>query len=348
MHSKPSMTADDRVARTRTPRATASMLALVMLLGACTAPAAEPLEPATPTGGSDVQAPVGDVDPQPEPDVPDDDEAAGLGEEELAATWAAFHTAWVDQAGAEVPDPAAFDALVTDPDATVELLEALRAGARLITTATELWPRFDIDDDNAEVTDCVIVVQHPLDTPDQAATVTISWEATAVVTDDGWRIDTARPGGLFCIAQELDDQLVSAYTSWLDGHRDWYQPPDPDHPMLATTMDEPGLSDMRAVLADDRDAGISMRFPHDTQAVVSDLGLGTARVTDCYLAPEGYGAFDAQSGERRSDVVPAPAPGQFNRTVADLERTADGWRVIGWRWEEQNTCEPGETRYVPR
>jgi hypothetical protein len=113
-------------------------------------------------------------------------------------------------------------------------------------------------------------------------------------------------------------------------------------------MADPGLSDMREVLADDRDAGISMRFPHETQAVVAELALETARVTDCYPAPDGYGAFDVDSGDRRSDIVPAPEPGQLNRTVADLERTEDGWRVVGWRWEEKNNCEPGETRYAPR
>jgi hypothetical protein len=111
-------------------------------------------------------------------------------------------------------------------------------------------------------------------------------------------------------------------------------------------MAEPGLSDMRATLAEDRDAGISLRFPHEPQAVVTDVGFGNARVTDCYAAPDGYGAFDVESGERRADVIPAPEAGQLNRTIVDLERIDEGWRVVGWRWEEQNDCEPGETRYA--
>ena len=321
-----------------------SLLIAVVLLAACSNsdPVVAPEEPSNPDGAAAPDEPDESNEPEPEPavDLPD--------EEDLAGVWEAFHAAWVEQAAADDPDPAAFEDVATDPDDVVEALIALRGDSRLVTTETELWPRFEVQGDNAEVEDCAIVAQHPEGQPDSLATVTIGWEATAVATDDGWRIEGARQLDLFCIAEELNDQLLAAYTSWLEGHSEWYQPPDPEHPMLAATMAEPGLSDMRAVLADDRDAGVSMRFPHDTQAVATDLGIATARVTDCYAAPDGYGAFDVESGERRADIVPAPEPDQLNRTVADLERTAEGWRVIGWRWEEQNDCQPGETRYAPR
>ena len=318
------------------------LLAVAGALAACTDGTDEPVEPAPPPAETDPDPTDAAPDPDPEPDpLPADADA-------LAETWAAFQAAWAEQAAEDEPDPAAFEVLAVDPDATVELLDALRAGGRLVTTEQELWPRFDIDGDRAEVVDCVIAAQHPAGQPDSVATVTISWNATAVVTDEGWRIETAQPGELFCVAEELNDQLLAAYSAWHDGQREWYQPPDPEHPLLTATMAEPGLSDMRAVLAEDRTAGISMRFPHQPQAVVTDLGMGSARITDCYVAPDGYGAFDVDSGERRADVVPAPEPGQLNRTVADLVQTADGWLVVGWRWEEQNSCEPGETRYASR
>ena len=332
-----------QAARTPLERFVLAVLVAALTLTACTSqdpvdvpdPEPEPVQPAEPDEPAN-----GDSEPEPD--------SAPLGEDELAETWAAFQAAWAEQAAEDEPDPAAFEGLTVDPVATVELLDALRAGGRLVTTEQELWPRFDIDGDRAEVVDCVIAAQHPAGQPDSVATVTISWNATAVVTDDGWRIDAAQPGELFCVAEELNDQLLAAYSAWHDGQREWYQPPDPEHPLLTATMAEPGLSDMRAVLAEDRTAGISMRFPHQPQAVVTDLGMGSARITDCYVAPDGYGAFDVDSGERRADVVPAPEPGQLNRTVADLEQTADGWLVVGWRWEEQNSCEPGETRYAPR
>ena len=321
-----------------------SIVVALFVISACsdTDPALAPEQPSSPDSTAALGEPDNgdEAEPAPEDDAPD--------AEELAAVWEAFHTAWIEQASVDEPDPSAFEAVAADPDSVIQTLIAQRADSRLVTTEAELWPRFDIDGDSAEVADCVIVVQHPDGQPDSDATITIGWEANAVVTDDSWRIQHARQLDLFCIAEELNDELVATYTTWLAGHSEWYQPPDPEHPLLVVTMAEPGLSDMREILADDRDAGISMQFGHDTQAVVSELGLGTARVTDCYPAPDGYGAFDVESGERRADIIPAPEPDQLNRTVADLERTQDGWRVVGWRWEEQNNCEPRETRYATR
>lgn len=331
-----------RSSRPGSPRVGCLLLAVAGALAACTGGTDEPVEPAPPLAETDPEQPDAAPEPDPASDpIPGDADA-------LEETWAAFQAAWAEQAAEGEPDPGAFEGLTVDPDATIELLDALRAGGRLVTTEQELWPRFEIDGDRAEVVDCVIAAQHPAGQPDSLATVTISWDATAVVTDDGWRIDSAQPGELFCIAQDLNDQLLAAYSPWHDGQREWHQPPDPEHPLLTAIMAEPGLSDMRAVLAEDRSTGISMRFPHNPEAVVTDLGFGSARITDCYVAPDGYGAFDVGSGERRADVVPAPEPGQLNRTVADLEATADGWFIVGWRWEERNSCEPGETRYVPR
>ena len=330
---------NDRLERPRLLRLGAVIALLAVVVGACTEPTPELPETAEPPEASEPEQPPAEQEPDdPPPAAPD-------AEDEVGRLWEAFHAAWVEQAALDDPDPAAFDGLAADPDATVEQLDALRAGGRLVTTDQELWPSFDIDGDRAEIVDCAIVTQHPADQPDSAATITVSWAAAATLTDDGWRIENARPGDLFCIAEELNSTLIDAYSAWLSGHGQWYEPADPEHPLLAATMADPGLSDMRAILADDRDAGISMRFPHETEAAVTEVGHGTARVIDCYVAPDDYGAFDAESGERRPDVVPAPEPDQLNRTVADLERTADGWRVVGWRWEEQNDCEPGETRY---
>jgi hypothetical protein len=284
-----------------------------------------------------------DTETQPEPE-PEPGDAL---EDQIGEVWTAFHTAWTDQAPTETPDAAAFDGVALDPTGAVEQLTAQRGDARTVTTEAELWPTITLDGpETATITDCVIVTQHPDGQPDSVATVTIAWQATATATDDGWRIDSAQPTGLFCIAEELNQQLLDAYEGWLEAHEEWSDPPDPEHPLLAQTMAEPGLTDMRSFLADELDQGVVSRFPHDPNGVVTDIEIAAARVTDCYEAPDDYGVFDLQTGERRPDLVPAPEPGQLNRTIADLERDNDGdWKVVGWRWEERNDCEPGETRY---
>ena len=244
------------------------------------------------------------------------------------------------------PDESAFTDLAVDPASVVADMVALRLETQTVTTEFELWPSIEATAETASITDCVIATQHPEGSESSAATVSIRWAAEAIATDDGWRIDAAQQLELFCVAEEMNDQLVTAYQEWLEGQRQWGDPPDPDYPGLVEVMGEPGLGDMRDHLAGDLADNVTMQFPHVPEPVVTDLGMGTARISDCYEAPSEYGAFDLTSGERRTDLVPAPEPDQLNRTVADLERAGDRWLVVGWRWEEQSNCQPGETRYV--
>ena len=341
--------ADQRTRRCRPGRAAVAMLLTLLLTVACTSN--------NPTAESDQTETTDQATPEPtEPEPETGTETETETETEVAAevqigeVWAAFHTAWTEQAPTEAPDPTAFEAVAVDPPAAAGQLTTQRGEARTVTTEAELWPTITLDgSEAATISDCAIVTQHPDGQPDSAATVTVAWEATATVTDDGWRIDSAQPTGLFCIAEELNDQLLDAYEGWLEAHQEWSDPPDPQHPLLAQTMAEPGLADMRSFLADELAEGVVSRFPHDPNGAVTDIGIATARVTDCYEAPDDYGVFDLETGERRTDLVPTPEPGQQNRTIADLERGDDGdWKVVGWRWEERNDCEPGETRYGVR
>jgi hypothetical protein len=346
---KPAAADDERTRRRRRGHAAVAVLLTLLLTVACTSN--NPTGPADPTDAPDQTETTDEATPEPtEPQTDTETETEVAAEVQIGEVWAAFHTAWTDQAPTEAPDPAAFEAVAVDPAATAGQLTAQRGEARTVTTEAELWPTIILDgSEAATIRDCAIVTQHPDGQPDSAANITVAWEATATVTNDGWRIDTAQPTGLFCIAEELNDQLLDAYKGWLEAQQEWSDPPDPQHPLLAQTMAEPGLADMRSFLTDELAEGVVSRFPDDPNGAVTDLGIATARVTDCYEAPDDYGVFDLETGERRTDLVPAPEPGQQNRTIADLERGADGdWKVVGWRWEERNDCEPGETRYGVR
>jgi hypothetical protein len=283
-----------------------------------------------------------------EPQAPAATEAPG--EPELLATWEAFHTAWTDQAPLDQPDPDAFDGLAVDPQAAVELLAAQRGDARTVTTEAELWPVVvdTADPDAATISDCVIVTQHPDGQPDTAATVTVGWEATATLTDDGWRIDTAQPTGLFCIAEELNEQLLSVYSDYRAGLDAAWDPPDPEHPALEATMAGEQLDFIRGLLTEHQTEGIVIREPASTDnAVVFELGIGTATVSDCTEQVEGYGAFDRETGERLDDVIAPVEAGRLDAQSVDLRRMPDGsWRVIDQAASRDTDCVVGSTRYV--
>ena len=306
------------------------------------------------TGATDTQPPQaeppGGTNPDPPAEQPVEEPAHDPGPaaaDQLAETWAAFQTAWLEQAAVDNPDPSAFDSLAVDPDAVVETLIVQRGESRLVTTGTELWPRFDIDGDRAEVVDCAIIEQHPDGQPDSLATVTIGWEATAIATDDGWRIQQARQSGLFCIDEELNDQLLAAYRDFRAAKDAAWDPPDPDHPDLERTMAGEQLEFIRELLAEHQRDGIVIRDPAPTDnAVVFDVGIGTATVSDCTEQVEEYGAFDLDSGERLDELIAPVEPGRLDAQSVELRRGDDGlWRVVDQAASRDTNCIVGSTRY---
>ena len=321
-------------------------VALVLLLGVggCSDPDPSSAPEASPEGEDTVE---------PESPAPTSDPATNLqgefpGEPELAAIWAAFHAAWVGQAAADEPDPAAFEQLATDPEATVELLTAQRGESRLVTTATELWPDFDVNNGRAEIDDCAIVAQHPAAQPDSLATVTIGWQATAAATDDGWRIEEARPLDLFCLPEPLNDELLAAYQAFRDAKDAAWDPPDPIHPDLERTMAGEQLGFIRDLLAEHQRDGIVIRDPAPTDnAVVFEIGIGTATVSDCTTQTDERGAFDLETGERLDDLIPPVADGQLDLQSVGLRRTDDGsWKVVDQAGTRDTNCVPGSTNYA--
>lgn len=325
------------------------MLACVLAVAACSPD--DPAASSTPgEGGADGEnGPVLDSEGVADIVTPSDGPAPH-DRDGLSAAWELFHAAWVEQAAADEPDPAAFDDIAVDPDDIVEMLTARRGDTRLVTTNAELWPQFSINGQSAEITDCVIVAQHPDGQPDSAATVTIGWEATAVATEDGWRIDTARQLDLFCIAEELNEQLLAAYRDFRAAKEAAWDPPNPEHPDLERTMTGEQLEFIHDLLGEHAREGIVIREPAPTDnAVVFEIGIGTATISDCTQQAEGYGAFDVDTGQRLDELIPAVEPGRLDAQSVNLVREPDGrWKVADQAASRDTDCVEGSTRYAVR
>ncbi len=276
-------------------------------------------------------------------------------EEQVEALWEDLQTKRLAQVyAAAEPDGGAFANLATEPavGALLDLIQAARGDVPTELVDTELWPDLDIAaaGDKAAIADCILVATRPASQPDTEPTVQSQvWKGSAVATAEGWRIDAISVGVDNCVPPKLNQQLLDAYRGWHKAKNQWWDPPDPNHPLLDQRMVDPGLEDMRDLLAEHRSMGIVVRDEHDLdKAVVFELRIGAARISDCFPAhPNNITAYDKDTGKRREDLSPSPTPGQVDRTLADLERTADSkWKVNGWRSTTDSDCTPGGTPYA--
>lgn len=321
---------------------TALALALSLGLAACTAANGSSSPEASPTSPR-ATASTSPSDTPPEPTAQD----------QAAALWTSVHDLRLSLVyGDDEPDGDAF-ATVASTEASETLLALVRAARGDIPTElaeVEYWPDVTVAaDGTASIADCILVATQPQDSADDPTVLTQVWTGTAEESDGDWQLTGVTVGESNCVPSELSRQLLDAYRAWHEAKNQWWDPPDPDHPLLDELMVDPGLTDMRDVLDEHRSMGIVVRDAHDlSNAVVFDLAIGRARVSDCFpAAPGNITAYDAETGERREDLSPTPSEGQIDRTVVDFERVAEGvWKANGWRSTSNNDCTPGGGPYV--
>ncbi len=321
----------------------AALAAAVVLTACADAPGTSASTPdGTPTASARASAPAASPT-----DFPTTAEA-------IAALWQAVHDERLAQAHAETPpDSDAFVGLATEQatEALVDLIRAARSDVPIEVTESEFWPEIEIaaSGDEASVEDCVLVATRASEGEADVTVRSQVWTGSAIATEDGWRLHSISPGQDHCVAPDLNEQLLDAYAAY---HRAWttaWDPPNPNHPLLAETMTGQRLEEIRQQLQADREEGIAFRDPHDPRknAVVLELGIGTATVSDCHPAHHDYGAYDVETDERRDDVIPSPQPGELHLTSVDLVRTDERtWKVESSALLTDSNCSPRGTSYV--
>jgi len=275
-------------------------------------------------------------------------------EEQVAALWEAVHETRLAQIyRPDDPDEAAFADIATieTQEDLATLVQAARGDVPLDFVEAEYWPDIEISTSgSAAIADCILVATRPSSQPEDEPSVRSQvWTGTVEPTSDGYLLSSISIGEGNCVPAELNRQLLEAYRDYHEAWTTAWDPPDPDHPLLEETMTGQRLEGIRELLREDRDAGIAFRDPHDplTDAVVFALKIGHATVSDCHQADPGYGAFDAESGERLDDEVPPVEPGELHLTSVDLVRDEEGeWKVADAALLTDSDCEPRGTDHV--
>lgn len=333
----------------RGSRAALLALAAALLLAACTGAPTEEAAPST--AASTTSTPTAPAaSPSPTEDLAA--EALGAYREYLGALTGALAAG--DPAAPQLAERATGPALET---ARQQL--QVNADGGLIATGT-IQPAATsaevvVEGDRAIVVDCVLndLSQVRSGNPDEVvqaangnrqpltATLTRGEAAWVVSEVSGPELRGPVLGGESCAPPEVEQTLLAQYEAFWDAvyaasDPGGGQPADPDSPMLAETMIDPQLADIRAALTELRDAGQVLRGRPETAPVV--LGLfeydQLAVVLDCITTPPGSGIHDLATNQ------PVGDDSSGVRTLDSTQMRMEGatWKTANWDIGEVQEC----------
>ena len=192
-------------------------------------------------------------------------------------------------------------------------------------------------DGTVTVNDCIQVSP-----PDTAPFVWFS--GTAVIVDGEWVIDSVEPKALGgCVPSEIATAAIDGYEAYWDARLEFWEPADPDHPLVAATLTGPQLDVIRNLLVDHQAQGLILRGRPDTNPEVVQITSPTElTLLDCMVQDPERGLFVAETGERTDDIAPV-VDGQrdLRSTVMVLEEGE--WKVSDIQGQANVRCDTAPT-----
>ncbi len=310
-------------------RAIAVVTALGLLLAACSGePAVLELDPASVTTTSRPSRTSTTVLESVEVDL-SDLEAAWV------AMWDGAELLTTDAAAAEsaivgVADAAVFETLVVLYDPTIE-------GAQIETTARV----FDNNPVLAEQPDGSVLIDDCLFESPKVGNKTTWYRGTAVSGDAGWRIESVEVvNAIGCVPRGLADAAFAGYDAYWDARLVFWDPPDPDHPLVEATLAEPQLDHIRGLLVDSVANGWVMRGRHTSNYEIIEVRSPTdLAIRDCQDQDPARGLFMAETGERLDDLVGPIVEGQRDFLSAVMLLEGETWKVSDVQAQRHVLCE---------
>jgi hypothetical protein len=261
--------------------------------------------------------------------------------------WSAYWDAWAEVRVSESLDPAPLEAVASSDvvAGAVALFERERSsGVVPVQTEVVLHAAVtDQDSDRASVEDCVLLL------PSFTETVGVWYEADLTRTGQGWVVDAIRiPSGGGCVPQEMADAAIDGYEAFYTGWADFWDPPDPDSPLIGEVLADPKKTLIVDLLTDHRARGVALRGHPILHAEVIEVRSPTELVIlSCMEPAADYGVYDIESEERLDDVAPV-RDGQRNLESAVMILEDDVWKVSDLQGQVDFACEFAPTdRGVP-
>jgi hypothetical protein len=257
---------------------------------------------------------------------------------EVRQAWDAFWQAWATVRASDDLNPGPLEEVATVEVAAgvVALFEGQReSGSGPVVTdvvthtnVTELGPG------EAEVEDCVLL------SPSFTESVGVWYRAELTNTGTGWIVtDLNIPSLGGCVPQQMATEAIASYEAYYEAASTFWDPPDPESPLVTEVLAEPRLSNVKSLLQEHKTRGAAFRSNPMTHPEVIEVRSPTELVIlDCYEPDIADGLYDLDTGERLPDE-PAVEPGQRNLRSAVMVFEDGKWKSSDFQGQVDFECE---------
>jgi hypothetical protein len=311
-------------------------LATLLILGACTS--TESTESTT-TSSTDPVSTTGEPSStSTSTSTPLTTTTTRPSEQNAIDAWSAYWNAWAEVRASEDLDRGPLDAVASPDvvDGALTLFERQRSSGLgpvltevVLHAAVTAW-----DDDRATVEDCVLLV------PSFTEAVGVWYQADLVRTGEGWIVDALRiPRADGCVPREMADAAIAGYQAFYTGWTDFWDPADPESPVIEQVLTDPQRTLIVELLDDHKSRGAALRGEPRTHPEVIEVRSPTEIVILSCLEPAvDYGLYDADTDERLDDVAPV-RDGQTNLESAVMIFEDGLWKVSDLQGQVDFACE---------
>ena len=253
-------------------------------------------------------------------------------DDEVVTAWNAYWEGWVTVRASENFDPAPLEQLA-EPDiveAAVSLFERLGPAATELVTHPRV---IDIELDRASLEDCVVMA------PSWAEVAGIWYRAELTRRGESWVVADLQASISGCVPAEAADAAIAGYEAYYDAESEFWEPADPNHPLLDQVLAEPQRSFIIGLLEEDAARGAVQRGqPTNHPEVIQVLSPTVLLIESCQEPALDFGLYDVATGERLPDEPPV-REGQRDLESAVMVFEDGQWKVSELRGLIDSTCE---------
>jgi hypothetical protein len=257
---------------------------------------------------------------------------------DVSLAWDEFWDAWAEVRASDDLDPAPLEE-VADPqvvDGVIALFEGPPESEPrpVVTTVVTHTKITELGPGEAQVEDCVLL------SPSFTDSVGVWFSAELRNTGSGWVVSDLRiPSLAGCVPQEMAADAIAGYEAYYAAADEFWDPPNPEHPLLIEVLAEPRLSNLIAVLEEHKARGVAFRTsPRTHPEVIEVRSPSEVVILDCYEPDVSDGLYDLTTGERLPDEPPI-TEGQRNLRSAVMVLEDGKWKSSDFQGQVDFACE---------